>query len=205
MPKVQKSTSLSNAATAFRSLQSPVNLHHAINRLADLKVSQAVKAGRLRVVNPPIINTSANFMPRMALVDDTNANKLTAVFELPGVKNGDISLQIQNGNLIVKGERRLPAIVQNAFAAQQAALPRNPVSAADHLSSGDMDADSPSGVKISMQEMRFGTFHRTLPIPEWVRESDVTAGLQDGMLTVTWPKNQSPSRISQSLSAANAA
>jgi HSP20 family molecular chaperone IbpA len=127
----------------------------------------------------------------MDLIEDRNSNMLTAVFELPGVKTGDINLQIREGNLIVMGERRPPPIVQKALGAQKP-LPRNPIAAADELVSGETCADSPTSsiaiAELPVHELRFGTFYRALPVPCGIKESDVTAALQDGMLTVTWPK-----------------
>jgi len=145
----------------------------------------------------------------MDLIEDRSANTLTAIFELPGVKTGDISLQIREGNLVITGERRAPAIVQNALGMQKA-LPRNPIAAADELVAGETYADSPTSsisiVELPVHELRFGTFYRALPVPCGIKESDVTAALQDGMLTVTWPtKPQRTSLPITSSTAANAA
>ncbi|TEB26811.1 HSP20-like chaperone [Coprinellus micaceus] len=175
---------------------SNIALRQAVERLANWKCAQAIKAGKLRVVqqetNPSI---PMRFTPRMDLVDDPTTNTLIAIFELPGIKTGDITLQIRDGNLIIMGERRPPPAVQQALATRQSSnLPRNPISAADSLARGEMDAESDDtagtarSISVTIHELRFGQFYRAIPIPTGLKESDVTAALQDGMLTVTWPK-----------------
>ncbi|RXW13071.1 hypothetical protein EST38_g12783 [Candolleomyces aberdarensis] len=135
------------------------------------------------------------FTPRMDLVDDPITNTRIAIFELPGIKTADVTLQIQRGNLVITGERRPPPAVQKALEAARTSLARNPVAAANSIAAGDMADDSeclsnPSpNPSLAFHELRFGQFGRAIPVPEGIKESDVTAALQDGMLTVTWPKN----------------
>ncbi|KAJ2914569.1 hypothetical protein MD484_g5831, partial [Candolleomyces efflorescens] len=132
----------------------------------------------------------------MDLVDDPTTNTRIAIFELPGIKTSDVTLQIQRGNLVITGERRPPPAVQKALEAARASttLARNPVAAANSIAAGDMidDSESPSlnsTPSLAFHELRFGQFGRAIPVPEGIKESDVTAALQDGMLTVTWPQN----------------
>ena len=166
--------------------RSPV-FNQAVQKAAYSMVQQALRSGKLRVA-PQHTNVGA-FVPRMVLLEDDSCHKLTAVFELPGVKTGDITLQIRGGNLIVSGERKPPTQLQLALASPTA-LPRNPVAAADDMVAGDaMDTtEGSSSIHITTHELRFGSFHRSIPVPEGLKESDVTAALQDGLLTVTWPK-----------------
>ncbi|KAF6748041.1 HSP20-like chaperone [Ephemerocybe angulata] len=168
----------------------------AVERAANFKCLQAIKAGKLRVVTQEHANPAiaTRFTPRMDVVDDPSSNSLIAVFELPGIKTSDVTLQIRGGSLIISGERRAPPAVEKALRALQRSLPRNPLTAADSLVSGEMesDTDSNSGTAlpstITLHELRFGQFYRAIPVPEGIKESDVSAALQDGMLTVTWPK-----------------
>jgi HSP20 family molecular chaperone IbpA len=110
----------------------------------------------------------------MVLLEDTSCNKLTAVFELPGVKTGDITLQIRGGNLIVAGERKPPPQLQAALASgSSTTLPRNPVAAADDMAAGEaMEEDeNHSTIHIATHELRFGSFHRSIPVPEGLKVS----------------------------------
>ena len=40
----------------------------------------------------------------MDIVDDPSSSTLSAIFEIPGVKMNGLSLQINDGNLIIHGE-----------------------------------------------------------------------------------------------------
>ena len=115
---------------------------------------------------------------RMDLVDDPTTNTLIAIFELPGIKTGDITLQIRDGNLIIMGERRPPPAVQQALTARQSTnLPRNPISAADSLARGEMDMESEDApgatpsINVTIHELRFGQFYRAIPIPTGLKVS----------------------------------
>jgi HSP20 family molecular chaperone IbpA len=114
----------------------------------------------------------------MDLVDDPTTNTLIAIFELPGIKTGDITLQIRDGNLIIMGERRPPPAVQQALATRQSTnLPRNPISAADSLARGEMDTESDDAagttrsISVTIHELRFGQFYRAIPIPTGLKVS----------------------------------
>lgn len=162
--------------------RSPFN--QAVQKAAYGMLQQALRSGKLRVA--PQHTNVGTFVPRMVLMEDDSCNKLTAIFELPGVKTCDITLQIRGGNLIVSGERKPPPQLQAALTTPSA-LPRNPVTAADDMAAGDA-METEGGIRITTHELRFGSFHRSIPVPDGLKESDVTAALQDGLLTVTWPK-----------------
>ncbi|GBE77667.1 HSP20-like chaperone [Sparassis latifolia] len=44
--------------------------------------------------------------PRMDLHEDAKANTVTATFELPGLKKGDVDISVQNNVLTVSGESK---------------------------------------------------------------------------------------------------
>ncbi|KAF8884215.1 HSP20-like chaperone, partial [Gymnopilus junonius] len=154
----------------------------AVNRAANLKIAEAIKSGKLRPVFHPNTPAPLRYAPRMDLVDDPSSSKLAAVFELPGIQTNQISLKIHEGQLVIAGERKGPSAH---------GLPRFPAAAADAISSGDMDTDdieAGRNVQYPIQELRYGNFFRSIRIPSGIQESDVKATLQDGMLTVTWPR-----------------
>lgn len=183
-------------SVTFQMLQHPTFVQ-AVNRAANLKCLEAIKSGRLRVVEPPSLPTPTRYTPRMDLVDDPSSSKLTAVFEIPGIQTNEISLQIREGQLVIMGERKSP----HFSAARFDALPQNPVSVANSMASGEMDTDDVSArrVRLPVQELRFGTFSRSIRIPGGIQESDVKATLQDGMLTVTWPRSPVDARTEPSM------
>jgi HSP20 family molecular chaperone IbpA len=162
-------------------LQHPVFVQ-AVNRAANLKCLEAIKSGKLRVVPPPNLPATARYTPRMDLIDDPSSSKLAAVFEIPGIKTNDISLHIRDGQLVVKGERKS----QHSYLTTAV---QNPISATA-VASEDMETDSPArNVRALVQELRFGQFHRSIRVPDGIKESDVKASLEDGMLLVTWPRS----------------
>ncbi|KAF8181059.1 HSP20-like chaperone [Pholiota molesta] len=48
------------------------------------------------------------FKPRMDLHENPEANLVTVLLELPGVKKEDVDIEIQNGRLTVTAENKLP-------------------------------------------------------------------------------------------------
>jgi len=50
----------------------------------------------------------------------------------------------------------------------------------------------------AVRERSFGSFERSLRLPEGVKDEDIKANIQDGLLTITFPKvsaEQAPKRI----------
>ncbi|KAF8958942.1 HSP20-like chaperone [Flammula alnicola] len=174
----------------FQMFQHPTFVQ-AVNRAANIKCLEAIRAGRLRVVQPNDLRGAFRYSPRMDLVDDPTSSKFTAFFELPGIKSTDISLQIRDNHLVVFGERSPPQL----SAAQREALPQNPIATANALESGEMETDDQhkevplQRPRLPVQELRYGTFQRAIRVPDGIKESDVSATLHEGMLTVTWPKS----------------
>ena len=101
----------------------------------------------------------------MDLVDDQTSSNVTAIFEVPGVKTSDIALRILEGSLVITGKRQATYAVPTSLP-----LPSNPISAADALARGDGDAETAAPQSIlRVQELRYGTFHRSIPMPEGIK------------------------------------
>lgn len=113
----------------------------------------------------------------MDLVDDPISNTRIAIFELPGIKTSDVTLQIQRGNLVITGERRPPPAVQKALESARSSLARNPVTAANSIAAGDMVDDSESSPEpnpsLAFHELRFGQFGRAIPVPEGIKACSI--------------------------------
>jgi HSP20 family molecular chaperone IbpA len=88
----------------------------------------------------------------MDFIDDPAESILTAVIEIPGIKTNDISLHISDGLLVVLGERR-PTYNTTQ---QSEALPQG---------TAGNSIQAPK-LTIPIQELRFGTFRRSIRIPE---------------------------------------
>ncbi|PPQ65975.1 hypothetical protein CVT24_011192 [Panaeolus cyanescens] len=176
----------------------------AVNRTADVKILQAIRAGKLRPVIP-LNNASGplRYSPRMDLIDDPSSSKLTAIFEIPGIKTGDITLNIRDGCLVVQGQRRYPYPKNAQISTTSPPKEKEPMQIDEKTPLLASIQDEKMPIKVPVQELRYGTFHRSIRVPAGTKESDVSATLHEGMLTVTWPR--SPAGASSIPAAANTA
>ncbi|KAH9942058.1 hypothetical protein B0H21DRAFT_824211 [Amylocystis lapponica] len=106
----------------------------------------------------------------MDMCDDPDNPRITAVLELPGLKQEDISVRIEADSLIVQGERRSPLSAWTAI---------------------DADSSGQSAVtpKFKVQELKYGAFRRDIVLPAGMQVGHVRASLSEGMLTLSWPRN----------------
>ncbi|GJJ15350.1 hypothetical protein Clacol_009626 [Clathrus columnatus] len=94
----------------------------------------------------------------MDLHESKKKKELTATFELPGMKKEDISIDLDLQH------NRLTVSGQSS-------------------SSKDLDNEG-----YSVRERRYGKFSRTIPIPFGTKEGDISANMENGVLTVRFPK-----------------
>ncbi|KAH9848665.1 HSP20-like chaperone, partial [Lenzites betulinus] len=129
----------------------------------DLTRDEAVRlASALRVRQ---MQQQRVYKPRMELWDDGESATITALFELPGLRANEVLLDVVDGRLVVQGERRpAPAVNTNRARVQ--------------ASSG------PSQIR----ELKYGTFRRVISIPAGCTTDDLEATLENGMLSVSWPR-----------------
>ncbi|KAF8077856.1 HSP20-like chaperone [Lyophyllum atratum] len=95
--------------------------------------------------------------PRMDLHEDKDTNTVTAMFELPGLKKDDVSIDLQNGRLTISAENKPPEDLK------------------------------PDGYAI--RERRYGKFSRTLQVPPGVKEDQIKATMDNGVLKLQFPKS----------------
>ncbi|KAJ7051166.1 small heat shock protein [Mycena amicta] len=113
-------------------------------------------------------NAVQEFRPRMDLHENTDSNIITATFELPGVKKEDVHIE----TLPEQGRLRVSA---------------------ESKISEEHEKDG-----YAIRERRFGKFSRTLQLPRGIKEADIKASMDNGVLTVTFPKTtpeQAPKKI----------
>lgn len=112
----------------------------------------------------------------MDLHEDSEKNLVTATFELPGLKKEDINIEVHDGRLIVSAESKISE---------------------EHEKDG-----------YAVRERRYGKLSRTLQLPQgvkvilnlrccyeltgllttWLQEEEIKASMENGILTVTFPK-----------------
>lgn len=160
----------------------------------------------------------------MDLVDDPSSPNIIALFELPGVKNENITLQIKDRRLVVAGNRvdpyseALAAATSTVSGSQTQVAPRTSsteIPQIDPSAASSGSISSPSLTDRSVRELRYGSFFRSIPVPDGIKvrfvlsspelfrvtntpiqQSEVNAGIQDGILTVTWPRVPASARQS---------
>ncbi|XP_057960117.1 17.3 kDa class II heat shock protein-like [Malania oleifera] len=89
-------------------------------------------------------------------------NSYVFVVDMPGLKSGDIKVQVEDDNvLVVSGERK-------------------------------RDAEEKDGAKYVRMERRVGKFMRKFSLPENANTDKISAVCQDGVLTVTVEKLPPP-------------
>ena len=87
-------------------------------------------------------------------------NRLVTRVDLPGMKKDDVSVEVADGSLMLRGERT-----------------RETEEAKDHL---------------YRSEREYGSFFRTVPLPDGVTLEDVKATFADGVLEVSVPMPPKP-------------
>ncbi|KAI9456313.1 small heat shock protein [Boletus coccyginus] len=106
--------------------------------------------------------------PRMDVRESGDSTTVAATFDLPGFKPEDVAIDLQQDRLTVSGESK---------------------TSSSHEGNGNGYA---------IRERRHGKFSRTLQLPFGTGPEDVKAKMENGLLTVTFPKatpKQEPQRI----------
>ncbi|KAL8286349.1 hypothetical protein RQP46_004366 [Phenoliferia psychrophenolica] len=87
-----------------------------------------------------------------------NKDQLTCVVELPGLKKEDVNISLHDNVLSISGK-------------------------VEHVSESQGE-----DAKYKFSERSYGSFERKLAVPPSLKESDISAKLEDGLLKVSFPK-----------------
>ncbi|QKG51317.1 Hsp20/alpha crystallin family protein [Hymenobacter sp. BRD67] len=109
----------------------------------------------LRDAQPAAPQPSASFVPAADIFETAQGFELHLA--LPGVAKEAVSIDFQDGQLVVNGNRPAPA------------------------------TEGENVPQLRRVETRFGEFHRAFRLPETVNVKDISAELTDGLLRVTLP------------------
>ncbi|KAI0753274.1 hypothetical protein C8Q80DRAFT_1118445 [Daedaleopsis nitida] len=126
---------------------------------------------------------SGIFTPRMDLCDDPEDPFITAMLEVPGMKPDHLSVRIENGQLIIEGERTGPRLHTRTPETRTATTPSGPSAVAD--------AQSAITALYPIRELKYGKFRRNITLPPEVNATHVRSMLVEGMLTIQWPRDPS--------------
>ncbi|KAH9937775.1 uncharacterized protein BXZ73DRAFT_99996 [Epithele typhae] len=119
------------------------------------------------------------YKPRMELCDDGQSERLTALFEVPGLHSRELRIDVVDGRLIVSGERRPRAVGELLQQGEEAGGELAVARRQDVVRGG-----SPSQVR----ELKYGFFRRAIALPEGCMAKDLDATMENGMLAVSWPR-----------------
>ena len=143
------STLRSRFATPFDSAMEPwSDLRREIDRLFDSTLSGVRPAG---------VRNGLEWVPPMDVEEQDDT--ITLALELPGVKQEDVQVSVENGVLTIAGEKKVSR-------------------ATDHDSNGGR-----------FIERQYGRFERVLSLPQSVDAEKITASYDNGVLTLKLPKS----------------
>lgn len=129
----------------FREMQ---EFQNTVNRLFDSALSRRFEEADQDLVR-------ARWIPPVDLYEMEGALVFTA--ELPGFKKEQVQITVDEGRLVISGERKFEEFKDR---------------------------------KTHQVERAYGTFYRSFVLPTTVNTEKISAGLKDGILTVTLPKKE---------------
>ena len=98
------------------------------------------------------------WMPAMEIVEKDDALVVTA--ELPGISAKDVDISVDDGVLMISGEKK------------------------------EEHEETKDSARYHMWERRYGAFRRSFTLPQAVDPEKIVAKFEDGILTVTLPKTK---------------
>ncbi len=104
----------------------------------------------------PFAATTTEWIPPVNVMETNDELILTA--ELPGMREEDINIELENNVLTISGEK------------------------VEERKEGDEDR------RYHVWERRYGTFSRSFTLPRTVKSDEITASYENGVLTIHLPK-----------------
>lgn len=101
----------------------------------------------------------------MDLCDDPEDPFITAMLEVPGMKPDHLSVRIENGQLIIEGERTGPRLHTRTPETRTATTPSGPSAVAV------ADAQPAITALYPIRELKYGKFRRNITLPPGVNVS----------------------------------
>ena len=109
----------------------------------------------------------------MDLCDDPESPLLTAMLEVPGMKADQLSVRIENGRLIVEGERSGPRLHAHA----RASALGNTTGPLSEPMADAVPESSESATLYPVRELKYGKFRREIALPVGVTVSSPNLAL----------------------------
>ncbi|KAF8334090.1 HSP20-like chaperone [Cantharellus anzutake] len=112
--------------------------------------------------------TQRFFRPKLDLRENPD-NTLTAILEVPGLKREDVNIELHGDRLTISGERKHEKETRPAE---------------------EGETGERRGHSWVLRERYYGKFSRDIGVPEGTTPEDIKASVQDGILTVSFPKQK---------------
>ena len=109
--------------------------------------------------------SSSRFQPRIDVVDEGRILRVTV--ELPGMEREDLTISVEDGALVLRGEKRQ-----------------------------DVHSEEDGCYRL---ERAYGSFTRTIPMPEKADPDRALAKFEKGVLTLTVPKHEALRSVSRTI------
>jgi HSP20 family protein len=115
------------------------------------------RLGQLLETDYPTPSNGGTWVPAVNVEESAEALVLSA--ELPGMKQDDIELELENNILTIRGEKT------------------------------EERREGEEGRRYHVWERRYGSFQRSFTLPRTVKAEDIQAEFEDGILRVRMPKS----------------
>jgi HSP20 family protein len=119
-----------------------------------------------------VFEASKSYSPKLDMTDKND--KYVVTVDLPGFSKKNLSVDVDEQELIISGKRTKEQVMETFN------VDTHPKA----------EVDAAEGEKVYHAERSFGNFKRVMSLPEKVREDDVTAEYEDGVLTIVLPKQE---------------
>lgn len=138
---------------------SPAPLYMELDRIFDGFFNSYFPSGNQKKAE----TGSNNGMIRPNLDISGDARQYFVTVEVPGVSESDLLVEVENGNLVISGEKKY-----------------------EHSTEEGQDNEK----QYFRLERSFGSFRRSLLLPDDVDSSAISASCKDGLLVITLPRKE---------------
>ena len=140
----------------------------------------------------------------MDVCDNPESPLIIAILELPGIKRDHLSIRVENGQLIIEGERKRPRLHMRPLETRTTSMSSEPTP--------EEDVEYVAPGLYPIRELKYGKFCRIISLPPRVHVSPsgtlfclkltrwakhVRSILVEGLLTISWLRDPSISVVGQ--------
>jgi len=128
--------------------------------------------------------------PRLDLRENPD-NTITAIFELPGLRKEDVSIELHDGLLTIRGEHSSASSASDVAEKNRTSQSSTTPSSSTEATQESGNARTPTYI---VRERQYGGFSRSIHIPKGTDPKSIKASVENGILTVTFPRAKSEAK-----------